>query len=104
MTPAENPVRNGVDSVTLFATLDAVKGRPHIAKFRFRGHQDVGERDRHRRDRYGAGTCMDYQATDPDLIAARIGELADQPVSYRSVETDGAARKRRVSPDPSPTA
>jgi hypothetical protein len=47
---------------------------------------------------------MDYQATDPDLIAARIGELAGQPVSYRSVETDGAARKRRVSPDPSPTA
>ena len=36
MTIAENPVRNGVDTATLFATLDAVKGDPDIAKFRFR--------------------------------------------------------------------
>jgi len=31
----ENP-RNGVDTATLFATLDAVKGQPEIAKFQFR--------------------------------------------------------------------
>jgi uncharacterized OsmC-like protein len=36
MTIAENPVRNGVDTATLFATIDAVKGDPAIAKFRFR--------------------------------------------------------------------
>jgi uncharacterized OsmC-like protein len=36
MTIAENPVRNGVDTAALFATLDAVKGDPGIAKFRFR--------------------------------------------------------------------
>ena len=36
MTIAENPVRNGVDTATLFATLDAVKDDPDIAKFRFR--------------------------------------------------------------------
>ena len=36
MTIAENPVRNGVDTATLFATIDAVKGDPDIAKFRFR--------------------------------------------------------------------
>lgn len=36
MTIAENHVRNGVDTATLFATLDAVKGDPDIAKFRFR--------------------------------------------------------------------
>ena len=35
MTIAENPVRNGVDTATLFATIDAVKGDPDIAKFRF---------------------------------------------------------------------
>ena len=33
MSPA---VRNGVDTATLFATLDAVKGDPDIAKFQFR--------------------------------------------------------------------
>ncbi len=32
----ENPSLNGVDVATLFATLDAVKGQPEIAKFQFR--------------------------------------------------------------------
>jgi uncharacterized OsmC-like protein len=36
MTITDNPVRNGVDTATLFATLDAVKGDPEIAKFQFR--------------------------------------------------------------------
>jgi uncharacterized OsmC-like protein len=36
MTTTENPVRNGVDTATLFATLDAVKATPEIAKFQFR--------------------------------------------------------------------
>ena len=36
MTTTENAVRNGVDTATLFATLDAVKGDPEIAKFQFR--------------------------------------------------------------------
>ena len=31
-----NAVRNGVDTATLFATLDAVKGDPEIAGFQFR--------------------------------------------------------------------
>ncbi|CAN5815886.1 hypothetical protein BH18ACT2_BH18ACT2_07710 [soil metagenome] len=31
-----DPVRNGVDTATLFATLDAVKGNNEIAKFQFR--------------------------------------------------------------------
>jgi uncharacterized OsmC-like protein len=33
---ASDSTRNGVDTTTLFATLDAVKGDPDIAKFRFR--------------------------------------------------------------------
>ena len=36
MTMMDNPVRNGVDTATLFATLDAVKGDPEIARFQFR--------------------------------------------------------------------
>ena len=35
-TTADTPVRNGVDTATLFATLDAVKGNNEIAKFQFR--------------------------------------------------------------------
>ncbi len=36
MTTTENTLRNGVDTATLFATLDAVKANPEIAKFQFR--------------------------------------------------------------------
>jgi hypothetical protein len=36
MTTIENAVRNGVDTATLFATLDAVKGDTDLAKFQFR--------------------------------------------------------------------
>jgi uncharacterized OsmC-like protein len=36
MTTMETGVRNGVDTTTLFATLDAVRENPDIAKFQFR--------------------------------------------------------------------
>jgi uncharacterized OsmC-like protein len=35
-TTTDNPVRNGVDTAALFATIDAVKGDPDLANFRFR--------------------------------------------------------------------
>jgi uncharacterized OsmC-like protein len=35
---ANNSMRNGVDTATLFATLDAVKQAPEAAKFQFRAH------------------------------------------------------------------
>jgi uncharacterized OsmC-like protein len=34
------PTRNGVDTTTLFATLDAVKGAPAAARFQFRAHNE----------------------------------------------------------------
>ena len=40
MTVTENPIRNGVDTATLFATLDAVKEAPAAAKFQFRAHNE----------------------------------------------------------------
>src|SRR5689334_11916235 len=36
MTTTERPTRNGVDTATLFATLDAVKSDTDIAQFQFR--------------------------------------------------------------------
>ena len=36
MTSTQHATRNGVDTATLFATLDAVKGDPELAKFQFR--------------------------------------------------------------------
>jgi uncharacterized OsmC-like protein len=36
MTMTTDPIRNGVDTAALFATIDAVKGNHEIAKFQFR--------------------------------------------------------------------
>jgi uncharacterized OsmC-like protein len=36
VTSTEDPIRNGVDTATLFATLDAVRATPEMAKFQFR--------------------------------------------------------------------
>jgi uncharacterized OsmC-like protein len=36
MTVTENPIRNGVDTATLFATIDAVRSNNDIADFQFR--------------------------------------------------------------------
>jgi uncharacterized OsmC-like protein len=39
-TTVHEPTRNGVDTATLFATLDAVKAAPAAAQFQFRVHND----------------------------------------------------------------
>ncbi len=48
---------------------------------------------RHRLDRYGARTWLEYAEADPERIAGAIGELLSAPApSYRPVEAGGAAR------------
>ena len=39
-TTVNDHIRNGVDTATLFATLDAVKGAPEAAKFQFRASNE----------------------------------------------------------------
>jgi hypothetical protein len=39
---------------------------------------------------------MNYATSDPDLIAGRIAEFIGEPVDYRDVETDGAARAAQL--------
>src|SRR5207344_982995 len=38
---------------------------------------------RHRLERYGAGRCMDYGTTDPDILAEAIVENVSRSVNYR---------------------
>jgi hypothetical protein len=80
----------------LTTTMELAAAKRPFLYFPLGHHFEQNFHVRHRLDRYGAGTCMDYLATDPDLIAARITELAGKPVSYRDVETDGAARAARL--------
>jgi hypothetical protein len=40
MTKNNDSTRNGVDTATLFATLDAVRATPQAAKFQFRARNE----------------------------------------------------------------
>jgi pimeloyl-ACP methyl ester carboxylesterase/predicted glycosyltransferase len=66
-------------------------GRPFLY-FPLRHHFEQNFHVRHRLERYGAGRCMDFDASSPELIAKTIAEEIGGEVSYQPVETDGAAR------------
>jgi predicted glycosyltransferase len=57
-----------------------------------RRHFEQNFHVRHRLAQYGAGRYMDYDDADPEALAAAIAAEIARPVSYRPVETDGAAR------------
>ena len=42
--------------------------------------------------RYRAGRRMDFDQSPPDAIAAAIASELGQPIDYRPVSSDGAAR------------
>jgi uncharacterized OsmC-like protein len=75
------PARNGVDVPTLFATLDAVKGQPELAKFQFRASNRWVEGTHSRttiRGFYGAGQedtsrveDFTYEADHPPVLTGR---------------------------------
>ena len=89
MTTTESPVRNGVDTATLFATLDAVKGTPEIAKFQFRA-TNRWVSGTHNRSTihgfYGATQEMAHQASttlDADHPAVLVGtDNGPTPVEF----------------------
>jgi pimeloyl-ACP methyl ester carboxylesterase len=66
-------------------------GRPFIY-VPLRHHFEQNFHVRHRLDRYGAGRCLDYDQTAPEALAQAIAAEIGRPVSYRPVETNGAAR------------
>jgi pimeloyl-ACP methyl ester carboxylesterase/predicted glycosyltransferase len=66
-------------------------GRPFIY-FPLRLHFEQNFHVRHRLNRYQAGTCMDYEAATPELIAEAIVQVQGRAIDYGPVETDGASR------------
>jgi pimeloyl-ACP methyl ester carboxylesterase/predicted glycosyltransferase len=80
----------------LTTTMELTAAKRPFLYFPLGHHFEQNFHVRHRLARYGAGHCMDYATTEPDLIAAKITELIGKPVSYREVETDGAARAARL--------
>jgi uncharacterized OsmC-like protein len=89
MSITARPSRNGVDTATLFATLDAVKGQNEIAKFQFRA-ENTWVAGTHSRSRisgfYGAMQEMAHKhetVVDADHPAVLVGQdTAPTPVEY----------------------
>ena len=91
MTTAEQDdvVRNGVDTATLFATLDAVKQAPEAAKFQFRAHNEWVSGTHSRttmEDFFGVGEERSHEHTfvfDADHPAVLVGrDHGPTPVEF----------------------
>ncbi len=63
--------------------------------FPLRHHFEQNFHVRHRLERYGAGRCMDFDDSTPEVIAEAIAQEIGRDVDYRDVEIDGAARAAR---------
>jgi uncharacterized OsmC-like protein len=76
----DGPMRNGVDTATLFATLDAVKQAPEAAKFQFRAHNEWVSGTHNRTtiaDYFGVGEERSHERTfvfDADHPAVLVGQ------------------------------
>jgi uncharacterized OsmC-like protein len=82
-------IRNGVDTATLFATLDAVKGAPEAAKFQFRASNEwlTGTHNRSTIDGFfGVGEERSHERTfhfDADHPAVLVGhDNGPTPVEF----------------------
>jgi predicted glycosyltransferase len=60
--------------------------------FPLKSHFEQNIHVAHRLARYGAGVRMEYDRTDPEMLAHAIADGLKRPVLYRDVEVDGARR------------
>jgi pimeloyl-ACP methyl ester carboxylesterase/predicted glycosyltransferase len=75
----------------LTTTMELTANRRPFLYFPLRHHFEQNFHVRHRLERYGAGRCMDFDESTPEAIANAIAAEIGGDVSYRPVETDGAA-------------
>jgi pimeloyl-ACP methyl ester carboxylesterase len=76
----------------LTTTMELVAARRPFLYFPLRRHFEQCRHVRHRLERYGAGRCMDYSTSTPEMIAEAMAQEIDRPISCRPVEYDGARR------------
>ena len=76
----------------LTTAMELTASRRPFLYFPLRHHFEQNFHVRHRLERYGAGRCMDFEESTPEVIAAAIADEIGSEVDYRPVETDGAAQ------------
>jgi pimeloyl-ACP methyl ester carboxylesterase len=80
----------------LTTSMELTANRRPFLYFPLRHHFEQNFHVRHRLERYGAGRCMDFDSSTPETIAEAIADEIGREVSYRPVETDGAARAAQL--------
>jgi pimeloyl-ACP methyl ester carboxylesterase len=80
----------------LTTTMELTASQRPFIYLPLRHHFEQNFHVRHRLDRYGAGRCLDYGQAGPEVLAQAIADDIGRPVSYRPVETDGAARAASI--------
>jgi len=76
----------------LTTSMELTAARRPFLYFPLRHHFEQNFHVRHRLERYGAGRCMDFDDSTPEVIAKAISEEIGRQVDYRPVETDGATQ------------
>jgi predicted glycosyltransferase len=76
----------------LTTAMELTANRRPFVYFPLKHHFEQNFHVRHRLERYGAGRYMDFEESEPEDIAAAIGDEIGREVDYRPVETDGARR------------
>jgi hypothetical protein len=80
--------------------MELTANRRPFLYFPLRHHFEQNFHVRHRLERYGGGRRMDFDSSTPEVIADAIAAEIGREVSYRPVETDGAARAAQLIAPP----
>jgi UDP:flavonoid glycosyltransferase YjiC (YdhE family) len=76
----------------LTTTMELVAARRPFVSIPLASHFEQRFHVRHRLERYGATTRLDYADLTPETLGATLGELHGTTPSYRPVDGGGAAR------------
>jgi pimeloyl-ACP methyl ester carboxylesterase/predicted glycosyltransferase len=76
----------------LTTTMELTANDRPFLYFPLRHHFEQNFHVRHRLERYGAGRCMDYEISTPEVIAGTIAEEIGRPARYRPMDPGAAAR------------
>jgi predicted glycosyltransferase len=80
----------------LTTSMELTANKRPFLYFPLRHHFEQNFHVRHRLDRYGAGTRMNFDEATPEMIAKTIAQEIGSRVDYKSVEADGAKRAARL--------
>ncbi len=83
----------------LTTTMELVAARRPFVSFPLAGHFEQQLHVRHRLERYGARTSIDYADATPDRLAEEVARALATPVEYRPIAAGGAGRAAALLAD-----